>query len=536
MFSKEKTDDQFDPSGRNGSIDIEVGPHEDASGPQDSSKALKRGLKSRHVGMFSIAGAIGTGLIIGSGTALSQGGPGSMFIAYCFVGMLVLNIMSALGEMAVYMPMDQGFGGYATRLVDRAFGFATGMNYFLKYVVLLANNLTASGIIMQYWLPDINMAVWVVSFAVPIILINFAPVKYFGEVEFGAACIKTVTIVGLMILCLVIDLGGSPQGRIGFRYWNNPGAFKEFLVEGSTGRFLGFWASVTNAAFAYMGSEMVGMTFGEASKPWRTIPKAINATFWRISFFYIGGVFCLGLVVSSSSDRLINATKASTGAGASPFVVAIVDSGIAVLPHIINGCLLVFVLSAANTDIYIASRTLYGLSKDGYIPSVFKVTKNSIPVFSVGLSAAFFLLALLNISSGSTVVFSYLVSLSTILGLLNWVSILVSYLFFQQGMKAQGISRSVLPYSGKFQQPRAMITLFFTGLIIITNGFDSFIHRFNAKDFVVSYIGIVIYIFLIISYKLIRRTKFVGFNTMDITTGVVTREHVQRIEREDSDD
>lgn len=113
---------------------------------------------------------------------------------------------------------------------------------------------------------------------------------------------------------------------------------------------------------------------------------------------------------------------------------------------------------------------MYGLSKDGYIPSVFKVTKNSIPVFSVGLSAAFFLLALLNISSGSTVVFSYLVSLSTILGLLNWVSILVSYLFFQQGMKAQGISRSVLPYSGKFQQPRAMITLFFTGLIIITNG------------------------------------------------------------------
>lgn len=122
MFSKEKTDDQFDPSGRNGSIDIEVGPHEDASGPQDSSKALKRGLKSRHVGMFSVAGAIGTGLIIGSGTALSQGGPGSMFIAYFFVGMLVLNIMSALGEMAVYMPMDQGFGGYATRLVDPAFG------------------------------------------------------------------------------------------------------------------------------------------------------------------------------------------------------------------------------------------------------------------------------------------------------------------------------------------------------------------------------------------------------------------------------
>ncbi|KAL4893099.1 amino acid permease/ SLC12A domain-containing protein [Aspergillus ambiguus] len=532
MFMKEKSTDYAEPPGGDASIDIEVGPHEDASDPQDSSKSLQRGLKSRHVGMFSIAGAIGTGLIIGSGTALSQGGPGSMFIAYSFVGMLVLNIMSALGEMAVYMPMDKGFSGYASRLVDPAFGFATGMNYYLKYVVLLANNLTASGIIMQYWLPNINVAVWVVSFAVPIIIINFAPVKYFGEVEFGAACIKTITIVGLMILCLVIDLGGSPQGRIGFRYWDNPGAFKEYLVSGSTGRFLGFWASVTNAAFAYMGSEMVGMTFGEASKPWKTIPKAINATFWRISFFYIGGVFCLGLVVSSSSDRLINATKADTGAGASPFVVAIVDSGIAVLPHIINGCLLVFVLSSANTDIYIASRTIYGLSKDGYIPSVFKTTKNSIPVFSVALASIFFLLALLNISSGSTVVFTYLVSLSTILGLLNWVSILVSYLFFQKGMKAQGIRRSVLPFSGKLQEMRATITLFFTGLIIITNGFDSFIHTFDAEDFVVSYVGIVIYIFWIISYKLIRRTQFVGLKTMDITTNTVTKQLVQQIESE----
>ncbi|KAF9889321.1 hypothetical protein FE257_007431 [Aspergillus nanangensis] len=535
MFTKEKPNTDLDYTEGNDNIDIEASTPNHASDSQHASKSLNRGLKSRHVGMFSIAGAIGTGLLISSGTALSRGGPGSMFIAYSFVGALVLNIMSALGEMAVYMPMDQGFSGYASRLVDPAFGFATGMNYFLKYVVLLANNLTASGIIMQYWLPDINVAVWVVSFAVPIIIINFAPVKYFGEVEFGAACIKTLTIVGLMILCLVIDLGGTPQGRIGFRYWKNPGAFKEYLVDGPTGQFLGFWTSVTNAAFAYMGSEMVGMTFGEASKPWRTIPKAINATFWRISFFYIGGVFCLGLVVSSSSDRLIDATKASTGAGASPFVVAITDSGITVLPHIINACLLIFVLSAANTDIYIASRTLYGLSKDGYIPSVFRITKRSIPVFSVGLASAFFLLALLNVNSASTVVFGYLVSLSTILGLLNWVSILISFLSFQQGMKAQGISRDALPYVGKFQLWRSRITLFFTALVILTSGFASFIHKFDATTFVVNYVGIVLYIFWFLAYKLLRRTKFVGFKTMDITTNIVTKQYIQELENAQAD-
>lgn len=122
MFSKEKSSALSDLPENNPNPDIEAGPHDNVADPHNGSKSLQRGLKSRHVGMFSIAGAIGTGLLIGSGTALSRGGPGSMFIAYSFVGMLVLNIMSALGEMAVYMPMDQGFGGYASRLVDPAFG------------------------------------------------------------------------------------------------------------------------------------------------------------------------------------------------------------------------------------------------------------------------------------------------------------------------------------------------------------------------------------------------------------------------------
>lgn len=102
-------------------LGVEVALH--TANPDVENGSLNRGLKSRHVGMFSIAGAIGTGLLISSGTALSRGGPGSMLIAYSFVGLLVLNIMSALGEMAVFMPMDQGFGGYASRLVDPAFGY-----------------------------------------------------------------------------------------------------------------------------------------------------------------------------------------------------------------------------------------------------------------------------------------------------------------------------------------------------------------------------------------------------------------------------
>ncbi|KAL6359947.1 hypothetical protein LRP88_05643 [Fusarium phalaenopsidis] len=101
---------------------------------------LKQGFKMRHVNMFAIAGSIGTGLIIGSGQALAAGGPG-------------------FAEMAIITPMNKGFSGYATRFVDPALGFATGWNYFFKYSVLLANTLTATGLIIKYWREDINVGV-----------------------------------------------------------------------------------------------------------------------------------------------------------------------------------------------------------------------------------------------------------------------------------------------------------------------------------------------------------------------------------------
>jgi amino acid transporter len=90
-----------------------------SSGPT----SLKRGLKSRHVGMISIAGAIGTGLVIGTGLGIARGGAGSMLIAFIFVGALVYNVMVALGEMATYIPMTKGFSGYAAAYVDPALGY-----------------------------------------------------------------------------------------------------------------------------------------------------------------------------------------------------------------------------------------------------------------------------------------------------------------------------------------------------------------------------------------------------------------------------
>lgn len=219
------------------------------------------------------------------------------------------------------------------------------------------------------------------------------------------------------------------------------------------------------------GTEVVGIAFGEAPNPRRTIRKASRQTMWRIVLFYVIGALALGMTVPYTDDRLIGGTEAATGAGASPFVIATQLAGIPVLPHVANGGLLVFVVSAANADVYIGSRTLFGLARDGQAPAVLgRTTGRGIPYAGVLVVAAFTCLAYMNVSQDAAAVFSYLVSLVTVFGTLNWVSILVSYVFFCRGMRAQGITRGAMPYRAPLQPYGSYVALGVIVLVILFNG------------------------------------------------------------------
>jgi amino acid transporter len=137
-----------------------------------------------------------------------------------------------------------------------------------------------------------------------------------GETEFWLGLAKILIMATMIIACLVVALGGGPNhNRSGFSYWKDPGAFKEYLVEGSLGRFLGVWACICQACFAFTGTEVVGMTFGETPNPRKNIPRAVKQTFWRIAVFYILGVISIGMAVPSNNEMLIGATKKATSAG-----------------------------------------------------------------------------------------------------------------------------------------------------------------------------------------------------------------------------
>ncbi|KAK4045964.1 amino acid transporter [Microbotryomycetes sp. JL201] len=474
-------------------IETDVAPNED----------LHRGLKSRQISMIAIGFVRFVSL---DGTGLARGGPVGLFLGYAIMGAVCFCVMMSLGEMATYLPHKKGFAGYATRFVDPAMGFATGLNYLMKYLIVTPNNIVSGAIVVQYWTDVVPVGAWIAIYIVGIVLVNLLGIRVFGEVEFW--------------MSLVIDLGGAPnRERLGFRYWREQ-PFSYYIFDNDTGVFLGVWAVMVNALFAYMGSELVGVTFGEAKNPRKTIPKTIKSTLFRLVFFYVGATFCLGLIVKANDPELLRSLKESTGAAASPFVLAIRRANIRVLPDILNASILLFVLSAANSDLYIGSRTLYALAAENHVPRIFMRTNSrGTPFVALAFCSAFCCLSFMAVSSGSRQVFTYFVALVTIFGALTWLSILFSHIRFMQALKAQGISRDTLPWKAPFQPYAAWFAFIVTSIVTLFKGFDAFTPKFNHKTFITSYLGLPIYIALYFGYKFWHKTKIIPLHEVDLISG-----------------
>lgn len=205
---------------------------------------------------------------------------------------------------------------------------------------------------------------------------------------------------------------------------------------------------------------------------------------------------------------------------ASPFTVAAQVAGVDKLADAVNGLLLIFTISAANSDVYLASRTVWALGKDGQAPHLMQRTnKRGVPVPAVALASLFIALGFMNATKSAATVFGYFVSLVTVFGALNWVAVLVSYLAMIRGMKAQGIERAAMPYRNVLLPWGAYVALAVTIVVIIFSGYAAFIPHFQVDKFLTSYIGIPVYVINIAWWKYFKKTKRVKPEEMDLVTG-----------------
>ncbi|TID27787.1 amino acid transporter [Venturia nashicola] len=503
--------------GADGKIfDVEMAAAATAGSP------LARKLKGRHLQMIAIGGSIGSGLFVGSGSALAHGGPASLLIAFILIGVMLFCTMHALGEMAVLFPVAGSFSAYSTRFLDPAWGFAMGWNYGLQWLVVLPLEIVSATLTIEFWNRGrYNNDAFVAIFLAIIIAINMFGVKGYGEAEFVFSVVKVVAVIGFIILGIILNIGGGPNSSyIGGRFWSNPGAFHN--------GFKGLCSVFVTASFAFAGTELVGLAAAETANPRKSLPTAIKQVFWRITLFYVVSLTLVGLLVPYDEPRLLNG-KSSVDATASPFVIAIQNAGIEGLPSVMNVVIMIAVLSVGNSAIYGSSRTLAALAEQGQAPRILAyIDRKGRPMAGITLASLFGFLAFLSGSEIQADAFNWMIAISGLSSILTWGSICFAHIRFRKGWSVQGHSLSELAfvsapgvwgsYLGLFLNILVLIAQFWTGFAPI--GYREMTPSERSINWLQAYLALPIVMLMYVPYKLLYRTSVVRSFNMDLHSGI----------------
>ncbi|KAL2687755.1 Amino-acid permease inda1 [[Neocosmospora] mangrovei] len=492
----------------------------------DGAIELDRRMKPRHLQMIAIGGSIGAGFFVGSGKALYNGGPASLTIDFLIIGVMIFNVVFALGELAVMYPVSGGFYVYSCRFIDPSWGFAMGWNYVAQWAVVLPLELTVCSVCIQYWNDELSPGIFITIFLVAIIFINvFGGIGY-AEEEFWSSCLKLGAIVVFMIICLVLVCGGGPSnGRYnefwGDRLWHeDPGAFKN--------GFKGFCSVFVTAAFSFAGTELVGLAAAESSNPTKALPGAIKQVFWRITLFYVLGLLFVGLLISSADPRLD--ISGYSNAKASPFVLVGEYSGLTGLNHFMNSIILVSVLSLGVSAVYGGSRTLTAMAEHGYAPKIFSyVDRGGRPTFSVLIHIVMGFLAYVNLSPKGGEIFDWLLALSGLSTLFTWGSICLAHIRFRKAWAHQGHTLDEIPFQAVGGTYGSWLGLFLITLVLIAQFYVAIVASpgesgmGTVEGFFMSYLALPVVLFFWAIGYIWKREGWISIDKIDVDTG--RREH-----------
>ncbi|CAO3658411.1 unnamed protein product [Rhizopus stolonifer] len=474
---------------------------------------LKRGLKARHIQMIALGGTIGTGLLMASGKAIAKGGPGGAILGYGLVGILVFCVMMSLGEMAAYIPVAGSFAHFASRFADPSLGFCVGWVYWANWAVGVAVELTGVAMIMEYWIQSVNSVVWSVICLVILVAINVFSVKGYGEIEYWMAMIKVLIVIIFIIVGLCVDTGAAGGVYYGV---------KNFHLEGGPFPFgfLGVFNVFITAAFSFNGVEIVGITAGESANPHKTVPAAVKQVFVRIVLFYVMSMLVIGLIIPYTDTQLLN--SGSNDITVSPFTLVFEKAGAEWAADMMNAIILLTMISAGNSGVYSSSRTLLSLAENGFAPKFFtRVNRFGIPIWSVLATCLVGCLAFFTSFIGSGVVFNWLTCLTSLAGLITWVSISITHVRFRQGYIAQGRSLTALPYVAPFFPYADILVIVIGTIIIFGQGYSSFIAPIDPSTVISDYIGLILAIILYAGHKIWKRPAFIKNAEMDFETGTI---------------
>ncbi|MFJ3928065.1 amino acid permease [Streptomyces sp. NPDC090022] len=380
-------------------------------------EGYSKDLKSRHINMIAIGGAIGTGLFLGAGGRLAGAGP-SLAIAYAVCGVFAFFVVRALGELVLYRPSSGAFVSYAREFMGEKGAYTAGWLYFLNWSTTTVADITAAATYAHFWAMFSDIPQWILALiALAVVLTaNLISVKYFGEMEFWFSIIKVAALVAFMLVGIYLVATSHPIDG------HTPGLS---TITDNGGLFpsgvLPMLLVIQGVVFAYASVELCGVAAGETENPEKIMPKAINSIMWRVGIFYVGSVVLLALLLPYTAYT----------SGQSPFVTVFDKLGIPGTAGIMNLVVLTAALSSLNSGLYSTGRILRSMAMSGSAPKfTARMNKGKVPYGGVLFTAAFGVAGVaLNYFMPSDA-FEIVLNLASIGILGTWAMVMICSLFF----------------------------------------------------------------------------------------------------------
>ncbi|KAJ5558726.1 Amino acid/polyamine transporter I [Penicillium sp. DV-2018c] len=427
---------------------------------------------------------VGSGLFIGTGKALANGGPGNMFFGYLIICIGVWANLQNITEMTIAFPTSGNYIDFADRWVDPALAFGAGLAEWLGWTAVFGAEAVFFVILVNFWAEG----------AVPDAALRAGP-------------------------------DGFPRDG---STWTELPAFKN--------GFGGFANAMLLAIWAIGDQVFIGVMGGEAASPRFSMAHAANLVPWRVGVFYLVSTVLVSIIVPSDDDRLLG----GSGVAASPFVISVYDAGIKGIPDLINACMIIGIIAIALECIFLPSRIIRTMALQRLLPAfIAKVDEKGRPRWALAITSVVALvLTYMSLSTGGNEALNWLIGITSASFFTNWAIIGFTSFRFRAAVRAQksAVFDQEFGWKSNFWPLAPILVLLISLMLLISVLYLSIAPigggGFKAYNFFSYTIGLILIGGSTIAYKLFFRTPWRDPATADLVTGrrVLSTEEIQELQ------
>jgi AAT family amino acid transporter len=438
-----------------------------------NESGLHHQLTAGQMTMVAVGGSIGTGLLLGTASAISLAGP-AVILTFILAAFISWTVTLALGELASTHPAAGSFGVYGDLYLNQWAGFISRAGYWLAIAVSIGAEMVASATYMQFWFPRSPALLWVAVFSAFLLCANLLSVHSYGRFEFWFSMIKVAVIAIFIALGAALLL----TGRTAPQYTAHGG----FFPFGAAAPLL----AITFAIYTFAGVEFVAITSGESTST-KEVARATRMTFLILAALYLGAIVILVGIMPWNR----------AGITESPFVTVFRSVRLPGATHFMNFVVLTAALSGANAALYISSRMLFSLARTGWAPRrLGHLTRSGAPNYALITSSYGIIAALILERYAPARAFEYILRAALFGVMLSWIVSLAAHIRFRRQITA-GRGEEI-PARSPLGQWGSIIGLVLVLASVAKTWFDS---RVNLIA------GLTLLLGLTVAYAVIKRSR-----------------------------